>query len=148
MDTNVIIYFILGCGVMILLFVDMLPFKIFHSFLDKIFKKLNIRKSHFFIFVFIGSMYFILIFLPISQFLRNKINKYIFSFAKPSILYLAYYPNKVCKNIPSGVYIKLLGTNDVSVTNINPFDMLFSNFNKKITFKHLKCERKEQNEKN
>ena len=148
----IIIYFILAFFNMILLSVDMLPFKILHSFLDKIFMRLNIRKYHLF-FTLIGSAIFTFLLWFFSQILTYKLNKglyYIANSTTPylSIIYLSYYPNKACKNIPSGVYIKLLGTNDVSVTNINPFDMLFSNFNKKITFKHLKCERKEQNEKN
>ncbi|WP_456488973.1 hypothetical protein [Caminibacter pacificus] len=136
----IISYFILAFINIILIFVDMLPFKIVHNFLDKVFMRLNIRKFHLF-FTLIGLAFFIWFFLPISKVLINKINKYIFSFANSSIIYISYYPNKVCNNIPKGVYIKLLGTNDVSVTNITSFDMLFNNLNKKIIFQYSKCER-------
>lgn len=66
------------------------------------------------------------------------------NFIKSKILKYSYYPNKVCSNVPIGRYIKLIGTDNVSISNIDNYKYIFLSSdikNQKITFKTLKCDR-------
>jgi len=125
------------------------PFKLdkITAYLNKLFNlvhiNIEIKKQnilHLF-FIPISSMTFFVYSFSLFPLIDKVIDD---NFIKESILKYSYYPNKVCTNIPNGIYIKLIGTNNVSMTNINTYDYTFfstSLLNKKITFEPLICDR-------
>ncbi|DAB30066.1 MAG TPA: hypothetical protein CFH84_06225 [Sulfurimonas sp. UBA12504] len=125
------------------------PFKLdkITLYLNKIFDlvhmNIEIKKQnivHLF-FIPISSMTFFIYSFSFFPLIDKVIDN---NFIKESILKYSYYPNNVCTNIPSGTYIKLIGTNNVSMTNINTYNYTFlstSLLNESITFETSTCER-------
>jgi len=123
------------------------PFKLdkITLYLNKIFDlvhvEIEVNKQnivHLF-FIPISSMTFFIYSFSLFPLLDKVVDN---NFIKESILKYSYYPNKVCTNIPSGTYIKLIGTNNVSISNINTYNYTFlstSLLHKNITFETSTC---------
>ncbi len=144
---NYVISFVAVSASIVLLIIT--PFKLdkITSYLNKIFNLVHINIEikrqniiHLF-FIPISSMTFFMYSFSLFSLIDKVIDN---NFIKESILKYSYYPNKVCTNIPSGTYIKLIGTNSVSMTNVNTYNYTFlstSLLHKKITFETSTCDR-------
>lgn len=123
------------------------PFKLnkITLYLNNIFEFLHINIEikkqniiHLF-FIPISSMIFFVYSFSIFPLIDKIIDN---NFIKKSILKHSYYPNKVCTNIPTGTYIKLIGTDNVSLTNVNNYTFLLSDLlREEITFVTSKCDK-------
>ncbi|MBN2781806.1 MAG: hypothetical protein JXQ66_01035, partial [Campylobacterales bacterium] len=120
------------------------------SYLNKIFNlvhiDIKIKKQNIIhlCFIPISSMTFFIYSFSLFPLIDKLIDN---NFIKESILKYSYYPNKVCTNIPSGTYIKLIGTNNVSISNINTYDYAFLStglLNKDITFEASTCNKTQE----
>jgi len=92
-------------------------------------------------FIPISSMTFFFYSMSILPLMSKMIDDI---FISKAILKYSYYPNKSCNNISYGTYIKLIGANKVSETNINNFDNILLSYgisNKKITFETKICDK-------
>lgn len=126
----------------ILIFFDILFSKLSIYIKSKILSKLNLKTSHI-IFYWIGFAFFIGFYYRISPFLLKIIDENLHKHSKKLVLKFSYYPNIICENIPNGIYIKLIGSDIVSVSNVNFYSsFLYGNFHKNISFEHKLCKRK------
>lgn len=117
------------------------------SYINRILKLLNIpikieNKNiiHLYFLPFSSFVFFMYSF-SLFPFIDKTIDN---NFIKSKILTYSYYPNKVCLNVPIGRYIKLIGTDKVSISNIDKYKYIFLSLgteNQKITFKTMKCDR-------
>lgn len=113
--------------------------------LNKLFEllktKIVIQKRDIFhlIFTVFASMIFLAKSMSIIPYLNEVFNDI---FISKAILIYSYYPNKVCKNIPKNQYIKLIGVDKVSKSNVSNVNYIMINYNvnnKKITYETLDC---------
>jgi|GEM_PF-4833116 len=91
------------------------------------------------IFVFFSSLIFMSYSLKILPLMSKTFDDI---FMSQIILKYSYYPNRTCRNIPKNQFIKLIGTNKVSISSINNLDYMMLNFritNPKVKFQTKQC---------
>jgi len=90
------------------------------------------------LFFYLGLVFFMALFAPLTQKALTYIPQK--NIATTTIFESSYYPNKTCKLIPYGTFIKLLGDNQVSVANMHTFEIYKLFFNDyQFNFRTEKC---------